>query len=287
MFKQHPALVSFVVLVIASLACVMPGAPTPAPLDPNTVNTSIAQTISARQTEAVLINPATVTFTSTPETPTLTAEPTSSPAPDFTATPTTPTISVSVDTNCRVGPGAIFERVGILLVGETAEIVGREPKGEYWYIRNPDEGADFCWVWGEYATVSGNLLPLLFLSPPPPPSAAVGVAFEKLETCNNYWVGFKLENKSGVLFKSMSITVTDTDTTPSTVVTQTVNGFTNSDACNAPVTTTTLISGGIVTVSSPQFAYNPAGHNMVAKITVCTEINQAGTCITNEIKFKP
>jgi len=186
-----------------------------------------------------------------------------------------------------VGPGAIFERVGILLVGETAEIVGREPKGEYWYIRNPDEGAEFCWVWGEYATVSGNTLPLLFLSPPPPPTASLGITFDKLETCNNYWADFKVENKSGVLFKSISITLTDTDTNPVTTVAQSTNGFTNSSACSAPVTTATLISGGTVTISSPQLAYNPSGHKMVAKITVCTDVNQAGTCITQEINFKP
>ncbi|MDX1378204.1 MAG: SH3 domain-containing protein [Anaerolineales bacterium] len=287
MFNKHPALVSFVVLLIASLACVLPGAPTLAPLDPNAANTSIAQTVSARQTMSVLNNPATPTFTNAPETPTLTAEPTFSPEPDFTPTSGTPMISVSVDTNCRVGPGAIFERVGILLVGETAEIVGREPRGEYWYIRNPDEGAEFCWVWGEYATITGNTLPLLYLSPPPPPSASLGLSFEKLETCNNYWTDFRLENKSGVVFRSMSITLTDTDTDPVTIVAQSANGFTNSDACSGPVTTPTLVSGGFVTVSSPQLPYNPSGHAMVVKITVCTNENQAGTCITQELNFKP
>lgn len=287
MFKRHPALVSFVVLLIASIACVLPGAPAPAPLDPNAVNTSIVQTISARQTEAVLNNPATVTFTFTPETPTLTAEPTLSPAPDFTSTPSIPTISVSVDTNCRLGPGAIFERVGILLVGETAEIVGREPKGEYWYIRNPDEGADFCWVWGEYATVSGNLLPLLYLSPPPPPSAAVAVSFDKLETCANYWVDFKLANTSGALFRSVSITLTDTDTNPVTVLSKSTNGFANSDGCSSPVVTETLAAGSVVIVSSPQVAYNLTGHKLNAKIIICTEKDQAGTCITKELTFKP
>jgi hypothetical protein len=287
MFNKHPALVSFVVLLIASLACELPGVPTLTPADPNAVNTSIAQTISARQTMSVLNNPATSTFTATPETPTLTAEATFSPIPDFTPTSGTPMISVSVDTNCRVGPGAIFERVGILLVGETAEIVGREPRGEYWYIRNPDEGAEFCWVWGEYATITGNTLPLLYLSPPPPPSASLGLTFDKMGTCSNYWADFKLENRSGVAFRSMSITLTDTDTDPVTIVAQSVNGFTKFDACSAPVTTPTLVSGSFVTVSSPQFSYSPSGHDMVVKITVCTDEDQAGMCITQELNFTP
>lgn len=287
--KKHPFLAFVAILVVTVLACVQPGAPVMPTMDPNAMNTSIAQTIAARQTEAVLNNPPTATFTSLPETPTSTAEPTLSPAPDFTATLETPMISVSVDTNCRTGPGAIFERVGILLVGEIAEIVGREPKGEFWYIRNPDaaDGVEFCWVWGEYATVSGNTLPLLYLSPPPPPAAAVTVAFDKMGTCANWWADFKLNNTSGVLFKSISITLRDTDTDPETVVSQTMNGFTHNDECNAPVNIDSLVAGGTFVVSSPQFAYNPTGHNLNAKFSICTEDNQQGTCVTHEINFKP
>jgi len=290
MFKRHPLPVSFIALLIASLACVLPGASAPAPSDPNVVNTSIAQTISARQTQVLLNNPATATHTSTPETPTLTLEPTLSATPDITATPGKPTISVSVDTNCRLGPGAIYPRVGILLVGETAEIVGREPKGEYWYIPNPDvadNGEEFCWVWGEYATISGNLLPLLYLSPPPPATTSFDLTFEKLETCNNWWADFKLVNKGGVLFRSMTITLTDADTNPVTTVALSANGFADNSACGAPVVTDTLVSGGAVTISSPQLGYNPKGHNLNVKVTICTELGQAGTCITKELSFKP
>jgi len=289
MLKKHPALISFGILLIASLACVLPSASAPA-LDPDAVNTSIAQTISARQTEAALNNPATVTFTSTPEIPTQTLEPTLSVTPDFTATSATPMISVSVDTNCRVGPGAIFERVGILLVGETAEIVGREPKGEYWYIRNPDSadgGGDFCWVWGEYATVIGNTLPLLYLSPPPPPSSSVAVSFDKLETCATWWADFKLTNTSGAVFRSITIILTDTDTDPVTTVSLTTNGFTNNEGCGSPITTDSLIAGGTLTASSALLGYDPSGHALNAKMTICTEKDQAGTCIMQELNFKP
>ena len=289
MLKKHQILMSIAALLIAVLACVQPGVPAPVQ-DPNAVNTSIVQTISARQTQEVLNNPPTATFTFTPETPTLTAEPTLSPVPDFTETPSIPQITVSVDTNCRVGPGAIFERVGILLVGETADIVGREPKGEYWYIRNPDEGdegAEFCWVWGEYATVSGNTLPLLYLSPPPPPAAAVSVSFDKMGTCGNWWADFKLVNTSGALFKSVSITVTDTDTDPVTVASQSVNGFVHNSGCDAPVKKDSLVAGGTLSISSAQFAYNPSGHTLNAKISICTGDDQKGTCIKHELNFKP
>lgn len=283
MLKRHTTHLAAAVLLIASIACSL-SAPSPA-ADPNALNTSIAETIAARQTEAALNNPPTATFTSAPDMPTLTLEPTPSETPDVTATPTTATISVSVDTNCRTGPGAIFERVGILLVGETAEIVGREPRGEYWYIRNPDIGTEFCWVWGEYATISGNTLFLLYLSPAPPPPTSFTASFEKMETCSVWWMDFRLVNNSGVAFRSMSLIVRDADT--NTVASQEANSFTNSDGCSAPVTIESLIPGGAVTVSSPPFGYNPDGNNLSARITLCSGTDQKGTCVTQEFNFRP
>ena len=56
MLKRHPILISVVILLIASLACSQ-SAPTESPQDPNVFNTSIAQTVAARQTEAALANP--------------------------------------------------------------------------------------------------------------------------------------------------------------------------------------------------------------------------------------
>jgi hypothetical protein len=289
MLKRPPILVSAAVLAIAALACSQTSPPVP-PQDPNAVNTTIAQTVAARQTEAALANPPTATFTASSLPPTLTLEPTLSATPDtpeFTPTLETPLITVSVDTNCRVGPGAEFERVGILLVGETAEIVGREPKGEHWLIRNPDEGdVEYCWVWGEYATITGNLLPLLFASPPPPPVLNVNISYSKLETCNGiWWVDFKLENLSGVSFRSISLVVRDAET--NTVATMELNGFTNKDGCGTTRTVEALVAGGTLTVSSSALGYDPSGNNLGAKIKLCTNLDRSGACLERELSFKP
>ncbi len=105
------------------------------------------------------------------------------PLPSFTLTPTeisiststlTPTldhatVTVSVDTNCRTGPGKIYDRVGGLLVGETAEVVGKSSEGNYWIIENPD-AAGICWLWGYYATVVGSTKHLAIHTPPPTPT---------------------------------------------------------------------------------------------------------------------
>ena len=287
MLKKHPILATVAVLLIALLACVLPGTTAPAPVDPNAFNTSVAQAISARQTESALKNPPTVTLTSIPNTPTLTFTPLVSPTSDYTATPSIPMISVSEDTNCRTGPGKLYERVGILLVGETAEIVGLEARGEYWLIRNPDEGPEFCWVWGEYATISGNTFTLIIHTAPPPPESNFTLAFDTIKSCSIWWADLKLTNASDALFTSITIILRDTSTDPVTEARLDSNEFTHNQGCGAPLKTDTLVGGAAITVSSPAFSYNPSGHNLNAKVTICTDANQKGTCLTREINFKP
>ncbi len=89
------------------------------------------------------------------EIPSSTPFPTDTPTITPTFTPTVPMVKVSVDTNCRTGPGVIYDRVGGLLVGEEAVVVGKFTPGNYWVINNPDSSGT-CWLWGQYATVSGN-----------------------------------------------------------------------------------------------------------------------------------
>ena len=143
MLKSNPILLLATILLIVSLACVLPGTATP---DPNFINTAIAQTIEAGVTLAapsnvpIILESPTIVHTFTPELPTLSPTVTLTPTPVFTSTPLVPLISVSVPTNCRVGPGRQYDRVGALLVGEIAEVFGRDPTGAYWYIRNPDPG---------------------------------------------------------------------------------------------------------------------------------------------------
>ena len=283
MLKRHSIPVFIVSLLIVSLACVLPGTIAPTPVDQNIINTSIAQTIGARQTEAALNNPATATFTLEP--PTLTLEPTLSPTPDYTATSTAPMISVSEDTNCRVGPGKLYERVSMLLVGETAEIVGRESRGEYWLIRNPDNSSEFCWVWGEYASISGNLFTLFIVTPPPPPVSSFTITFDALKSCSIWWADLKLSNTSDALFTSITIIFKDVDTVTEARLDS--NEFIHNQGCGAPARTDSLVGGAAITVSSPSFAYNPSGHTLNVKVTVCTEPDQKGTCVTRELTFKP
>lgn len=100
-----------------------------------------------------------------------TPEPTITPTATITLTPTPdkPMVSVSVDTNCRTGPGTVYDIVGALLVGETAEVVAMAADGGYWIIKNTRRGGE-CWLWSNYATVVGETSALPKYTPPPTPT---------------------------------------------------------------------------------------------------------------------
>ena len=124
------------------------------------------QTIQATYTP---LAPSADTETPPSLTPTLTSI---SATPTFTLTPTpsTPIVSVSLDTNCRKGPGQAYDITGALLAGETTEVVGKNSDSNYWIITNPDNPTTTCWLWGEYASVSGNQSNLSEISIPPSPT---------------------------------------------------------------------------------------------------------------------
>jgi len=289
MFKLNPILASVTILVTASLAC---SAPSYATADPNFINTSVAQTFAAVQAQTQPGIP--VTGPQDTATPTLTASPTLTPTitltptPIFTATPSIPLISVSVPTNCRVGPGKAYDRVGALLVGEYTEIVGRDLAGNYWYVRNPDNSNDFCWLWGEYATLAGNISVLPIFTPPPTPTPVPSfeASYYGLESCNsNWWVEVKLENTGGITFRSISMSVLDKDT--STTLSMTNDSFVNNNGCNSSDSRNAFNSGESVVVSTPSFGYDVTGHKIRVTTTLCSADGVNGTCVTEVINFTP
>jgi hypothetical protein len=288
MRKSTPILLSVTVLLIVSLSCALPSsAPTQ---DINSIpGTAMMQTmVSALTQTAQVIVPVDVgqTYTAT-FTPIFTPTETLTPSPVFTATAVIPQVSVSVATNCRVGPGKVYDRVGALLVGQVAGVAGRDATGSYWYIRNPNQSNGFCWLWGEYATVTGDFAVLPMFTPPPTPTPmpAFEADYDGLETCAGWWVDLKLTNTGGISFESISLTVRDTDT--DMVVSMYSNIFTDVDGCEDSFTKDILTPGAKHIVSSPGIAYDPSGHKLRATITLCSRDEQNGTCITESIKFMP
>ena len=170
--KHKRIYLSFGILAILALACNMPSsqeAAPPAPPPERNADIIASQTSLALTQAALGANP-----NPSPNPPTesgseATATATSTPTITPTGTPSTPMVSVSVDTNCRTGPGIAYDYLTFLPVGEKAEVIGKytSTSPSYWIIKR---GGITCWLWGEYATVEGNVANLPEMIPPPSPT---------------------------------------------------------------------------------------------------------------------
>lgn len=103
--------------------------------------------------------------------PQFTATPEFTATPGFTSTPSVPQVTVSTNTNCRTGHTTQFDNIDSLLVGQIAEVVGKNTQTGYWIIKRLN-GSGICWLFPQYATVTGNTsnLPEYPLQPTPTPS---------------------------------------------------------------------------------------------------------------------
>lgn len=287
-----------------ALACAVPALP----MDEETFNTSVAQTVMAALTEKyispTLTSSPTSTFTPS-VTPTL---PTETPTLEATITPTftiTPTPSatfvippnkliVTVNTNCRSGPDKSFPAEGTLLKGESAAVFGIDSSGRYFYISNPDPGVAYCWISGKYAVVSGSVSLVPVFTPMPTytatPTATVAPEFNliyaDLQSCGSWWINMEVVNRGKISFKSVLFKITDAFTEKT--LTTGSNDFESTFGCDTnKVIVDVLDPGSSAIVSSPSMKVDPTGSKVVIVISVCTEEGGEGTCLTKTVTFKP
>jgi uncharacterized protein YgiM (DUF1202 family) len=141
-------LLAFNVLLMAALACNMPSAAGPLQSDPGTGNSGPGSS-----------NPV---VTETPSlTPTVTLTPTSS----------APQVTVTSATNCRTGPSTAYDLIYTMQPGQVATLVGKYTPLNYWIINMPAGGT--CWLWGQYAVVTGSAASLPDFAPPATPTPSV------------------------------------------------------------------------------------------------------------------
>ena len=123
--------------ILISLSCTLPtqGAGTPPPVVIVVTNPQVTK--EAVQNETATFSPL----------PTQTTTPTNIPTATFSPTPSVPTALFLMNANCRSKPDKNSEALMSFLIGDTAEIVGRnnELDNTWWYVKMPDSKYK-CWV---------------------------------------------------------------------------------------------------------------------------------------------
>ncbi len=212
-------------------------------------------------------------------------------------------ITVSVDTNCRSGPDAVYDRLGVLMAGETAEVVGRRAVADYWVIQNPDAPGT-CWLWGMYATLVGDVSLLPEMTPPPtptsppptptteeptvtiPPHADFTLTF--LGVCNpttSPWAIFRVINTGSLTLQSAYTSIIDT--TASVTMYGPASSdvpFRNTQNCDDFNVVDSLAPGTSIYMHY-YLSHTVSGHNAQATIKLCSQDFQEGSCVTRVVNF--
>jgi hypothetical protein len=256
-------------------------------------STDAAQTAIANAVESTLA-------AKTTQTPAPNVMPTSAPTLVVTLSPQVPTVSVSVQTNCRSGPGAAYEPLGMLNVGETAEVVGRNmyndgtPANDSWIIKLPSNPTVTCWLWGMYATVAGNTAGLPVVNPPPTPTApaptlpgSFNVTYYSTADCpsGTYAIKFDILNTGSIPWESNRVVVTDLVTGETREITRDSFPYIKNSGCMIVSNYANLPPGAFGTTASLALSADPTGHGITATIQVCSQDGLAGTCMEKTITF--
>ena len=99
-------------------------------------------------------------------------QPVAAPPPQQAASATPPDVRIESyqDVSVRAGPGTEYDRVGALIPGQVAPILGRSPDGQWLlivYIGGPkNEG----WVYQPFVRVVGDLPSIVTVTPAPTPT---------------------------------------------------------------------------------------------------------------------
>jgi hypothetical protein len=175
--RRFGPILPLISLILASIACYMPAITSGS--DANVAATATTPATAAFDTQTSDTNGPSQNMEAEGAMPTEPQAPTPSPTPTLTPTitptptPAAPMVSVSINTNCRFGPGEVYEYQGALMVGEEAEVKGKLADESFWYIENPDAPPPYCWIWAAYAQVEGDTSDVPILTPPPTPTPEV------------------------------------------------------------------------------------------------------------------
>ncbi len=201
MAVRRVALISLGELLVLA-ACAVP-----TPSETDFIETAVIGTVEALASVPPMTSTPTPSQTPTPTT-------THTPTASFTPTPPPPMVSVSTATNCRTGPGSTYRFVMSLQPGQLADVTAKSTVDDYWYIGRPDQPEEYCWLWGEHATIEGDVSSLLVLTPAPSPTPGIDFTLYLygFTQCGPTHVVLTIVNNSGTTFMTASLHVVDLNT---------------------------------------------------------------------------
>jgi hypothetical protein len=215
------------------------------------------------------------------EAPSVTPSSTTTSPPTFTPTPW---VNISGNTNCRFGPGSVYDLIKTYLAGDQALLLGKNAGEDFWYIQDPEQDNLYCWLWGHYATPVGDTASLPVFTPPstPTPSLGFSIAYEVSDCgAGSCWLWFSITNTGEIPLESVKTyaknTVTSADATFKSNVFQT-------SVAGPDISIASL--GATVYTHSGQLP-NPSGNKVNVNITVCSLDGQSGVCLMKSLSVTP
>lgn len=238
--------------------------------------------------------------TPVPDTPT----PSLTPRPSLTATMEGVWLTVQKDANCLSGPGSGYETLLLVKSGTMVEVMALEKWNSYYYIRDPGNFSQYCWIPVDSSPVTGNVarLPVITAQPLPAPEITVtgtpaigdfSVSFENVVNCkDSYGIVLYVQNTGRIIWRSVRVILTDNTTRQSFIHDSNLFRGTTTDPCSLDMENAQddLVNGEgslVACVNSGQFKYNPTGHDFSVRITLYSQDGRTGKSVDKVITFKP
>lgn len=262
------------------------------------VKTAVALSVALTQlaaTQAAAVSP----VPSTAELPSALPAiglPTATLPPTLTPTLAGVWLTVLENTNCRSGPGTMYDWVTLISAGKTVEALARNSVNDYYYVRNPNTSSGFCWLWSKYSSISGNITTLPVFTPQPTPTLAsptpaadLSISYLDVEACPpQYALSFRIKNTGDITWQSIKIVIKDNTT--STTFTHQSDYFYGVSGCDFTPEQDDLTKGEesyIANVNPGQFDYDPTGHSIKVTITVYAKDGLTGTSFSKSFSVTP
>ena len=209
--------------------------------------------------------------------------PTTSPFPTLTSTPA-PMANITGNTNCRTGPGRVYDLLHTYLVGDKVVLLGKNPNGFFWYTSDQGGIAPDCWLWNQYATPVGDTALLPVFTPPPKPTLSPDFEityFHADGAAGQFHFFFEINNTGNVAWDSALLYIYDP------VVPQDAGRFSNVFQVNGtlPNPTKDSISAGDTGYFHSERLSNPGAYGkqpgaVDIYFIVCNQEYLGGYCAT-------